>query len=118
MGMLGCKPASTPMDFNMKISAESGDFLFDASQYQRLVGRLIYLTNTHPDLAFAVGLSYFSNVDYAGSKTDWCSTSGFCNFYRDHLISWKSKKQPVVLISSVEASYHAMAQGTCEILWL
>ncbi|GFS37808.1 hypothetical protein Acr_00g0054060 [Actinidia rufa] len=55
-GMLGCRPASTPMVPNLKISAESGELLLDPSIYQRLVGRLIYLTNTRPDLTFAVSI--------------------------------------------------------------
>ncbi|GFZ20884.1 hypothetical protein Acr_29g0000460 [Actinidia rufa] len=55
-GMLGCRPASTPMVPNLKISAESGELLPDPSIYQRLVGRLIYLTNTRPDLTFAVSI--------------------------------------------------------------
>ncbi|GFS42742.1 hypothetical protein Acr_00g0081390 [Actinidia rufa] len=55
-GMLGCRSASTPMVPNLKISAESGELLPDSSIYQRLVGRLIYLTNTRPDLTFAVSI--------------------------------------------------------------
>ena len=54
--MLGCRPASTPMDPNLKLSVESGELLFNPSMYQRLVGRLIYLTNTRPDLTFAVSV--------------------------------------------------------------
>ena len=63
-------------------------------------------------------ISGFTNADYAGSVTDRRSTSGFCSFYGNHLISWKSKKQSVVSRSSAEAEYRAMAQGSCEILWL
>ncbi|XP_028119403.1 uncharacterized mitochondrial protein AtMg00810-like isoform X1 [Camellia sinensis] len=55
-GMIGCKPASTPMDPNLKLSAESGELFSDPSRYQRLVGRLIYLTNTRPDLTFAMSV--------------------------------------------------------------
>ena len=54
--MLGCKPASTPMIPNLKISAESGELLADLSIYQRLMGRLIYSTNTRADLTFAVSI--------------------------------------------------------------
>ena len=49
-GMLGCQPASTLMDPNSKLSVEFGELLSNPSMYQRLVGRLIYLTNTRPDL--------------------------------------------------------------------
>ena len=34
------------------------------------------------------------------------------------LVSWKSKKQSVVAISSAEFEYRAMAQVTCELMWL
>ena len=42
MGMLGCRAASTPIDQNNKVTAESGESV-DREKYQRLVGRLIYL---------------------------------------------------------------------------
>jgi Reverse transcriptase (RNA-dependent DNA polymerase) len=54
-GKLGIKPANTPMDTNNKLEPESGEPLKDIAQYQRLVGKLIYLTVTRPDIAFAVG---------------------------------------------------------------
>ncbi|XP_028088677.1 uncharacterized protein LOC114289206 [Camellia sinensis] len=54
--MMRCKSASTPMDLNLKLSPESGELLSDPSRYQRLVGRLIYLTNTRLDLTFTVSV--------------------------------------------------------------
>ena len=56
MGMLGCRPASSPMDLNLKLSAELGELLPNPSIYQRLVGCLVYLTNTRPDLTFVVSV--------------------------------------------------------------
>ena len=53
-GKLGCKPASTPIDSNVKLNIEEGDPLKDVSHFQRLVGKLIYLTVTRPDISFAV----------------------------------------------------------------
>jgi hypothetical protein len=54
-GMLGCRPASTPIEQNHRSLAESGDPV-DKYQYQRLVGRLIYLSYTRPDIAYAVSI--------------------------------------------------------------
>ncbi|XP_057468671.1 uncharacterized mitochondrial protein AtMg00810-like [Actinidia eriantha] len=56
MGMMGCRPTSTHMDQNLKLSTESGELLPDASVHQRLVGRLIYLTNTRPYITFVASV--------------------------------------------------------------
>lgn len=53
-GLLGCKPVSIPMDPSIKLSTEDGDLLENAVQYRRLVGKLLYLTFTRPDITFAV----------------------------------------------------------------
>ena len=50
-------------------------------------------------------ISSFIDADYAGSKSDWCSTSSFCTFYGSHLLAWKSEKQQVVSRSSAEVEY-------------
>ena len=48
------------MDPNLKLSSTDGEPLQDISQYRRLVGRLLYLTISRPDIAFAVNkLSQF-----------------------------------------------------------
>ncbi|GMJ01569.1 hypothetical protein HRI_003826100 [Hibiscus trionum] len=55
-GLGNAKVASTPLELNEKqvsVAAEE-DYLEDVGSYQRLIGRLLYLTNTRPDIAFAI----------------------------------------------------------------
>ncbi|CAL1399701.1 unnamed protein product [Linum trigynum] len=50
-----CTPVSTPMEMNLKLGRESGDLLPDGGKhYRSVVGSLIYLTSTRPDIAYAV----------------------------------------------------------------
>ena len=55
-GMTGCKPISVPLEQNVKLNAETGELLEDITMYRRIVGSLIYMTITRPDLSYAVGL--------------------------------------------------------------
>ncbi|XP_024026531.1 uncharacterized protein LOC112093074 [Morus notabilis] len=59
-GYLGCKTRKTPMDPNVKLSQDEGELLDDPSQYRRIIGKLLYLTITRPDLSYSVNkLSQF-----------------------------------------------------------
>lgn len=49
-GMLGCKPADTPIEHNLKLGEDSDGTPVDKGRYQRLVGKLIYLSHTRPDI--------------------------------------------------------------------
>src|SRR6266498_4672036 len=54
-GILGCRPIASPIDRNHRLCAKYGDHV-DKEKYQRLVGRLIYLCHTRPDITYAVSI--------------------------------------------------------------
>ena len=53
-GQLGAKPVDTPLEQNNSLYLESGGLLEAKRMYKRLVGKLIYLTITRPDISYAV----------------------------------------------------------------
>ena len=55
-GMLEYKPVDTPMDPIKKIGEQKESTPVDTRRYQRLVGKLIYLSHTRPDITFAVSI--------------------------------------------------------------
>ncbi|XP_020690608.1 uncharacterized protein LOC110105440 [Dendrobium catenatum] len=63
-------------------------------------------------------LSSFSDADWAGDPTSRKSTSGYCSFLGDTLISWTVKKQMMVARSSTESEYRALAALTADVVWL
>ncbi|RVW52517.1 Retrovirus-related Pol polyprotein from transposon TNT 1-94 [Vitis vinifera] len=69
-GMLGCKPVDTPMDPIGKIDKDNDSHPTDKDRYQRLVGKLIYLTHTRPDIGFAVSMvsRYMNNPNERNMK--------------------------------------------------
>ena len=87
-GMMGCHLASTPMDPNTKISSELRELLSNPASYQRLICCLIYLTNTRPDIAFAVSIviqfmhapriSHMEVVNYILRDLKTCPGLGLC----------------------------------------
>ncbi len=55
-GMTGCKPISIPLEQNVKLSADERDLVEAITMYKRIVGSLIYMTITRPDLSYVVGV--------------------------------------------------------------
>ncbi|CAM8925259.1 unnamed protein product [Rhodiola kirilowii] len=157
--LLQCKPARTPMNSKHKLSLSEEPLLSDALPYRKLVGKLIYMSITRPDLAYPIHilsqymqcpteehmraalklLRYIKNAPAQGilfssesslqlqafCDADWAacpvtrrSITGHCVLLGSSIISWKTKKQPVVSRSSAESEYRAMAAVCCELVWL
>ncbi|XP_061346367.1 uncharacterized mitochondrial protein AtMg00810-like [Gastrolobium bilobum] len=67
-GMLNCKPTGTPMEMNHTLGIYPDQIATDIGRYQRLVRRLIYLSHTRPDIAYAVSVvsrfMHSHSIDY------------------------------------------------------
>jgi hypothetical protein len=59
----------------------------------------------------------YSDANWAGSY-DRKSTTGFCTFIGENLVTWKNKKQNVVARSSVEMEYRVMTSTASELIWI
>jgi hypothetical protein len=57
-------------------------------------------------------------LDYAGCKVDRKSTSGCCQFLGRSLVSWSSKKQNSVALSTTEAEYISVGNCCAQLLWM
>jgi hypothetical protein len=90
----------------------------------RAVKRIMrYLVHTsHLGLWYPKGSNFklvgYSDADYAGCKIDRKSTSGTCQFLGKSLVSWASKKQNSVALSTAEAEYVAAAHCCAQLLWM
>jgi hypothetical protein len=151
-GMKDAKPIKTPMETNGHLDLDTGGKSVDQKVYRSMIGSLLYLCASRPDIMLSVcmcarfqadpkevhlrtvkiilrylvhtpkfGLWYpkestfdligYSDTDWAGCKIDRKSTSGTCQFLGRSLVSWASKKQNSVALSTVEAEY--IVAGHC-----
>ena len=60
----------------------------------------------------------YSDSDYAGCKVDRKSTTGTCQFLGRSLVSWSSKKQNSVALSTAEAEYVAAGACCAQLFWM
>ncbi|XP_014631455.1 uncharacterized protein LOC114411183 [Glycine soja] len=153
--MQDCKPLATPMAMNEKLSKDDGQNKVNATVYRSLVGSLIYLTNSRPDIVHAVsivsrfmsnpskahfaaakrilryvkgtkdfGILYetdkdfnltgYTDSDWAGSTDDRKGINGYVFPLGNKAISWASKKQMTIALSSTEAKYMAATSVVCD----
>ncbi|KAG5863753.1 hypothetical protein JTB14_014982 [Gonioctena quinquepunctata] len=104
--MSDCKPSPTPMDCGAKPqAARAEDEKTDETEYQYLKGSarktLVYMKTDEVKIFMYTDASYASTID------DRKSQSGFIGFYGKAAVTWTSKKQKSVAVSSTEAEYMA-----------
>jgi hypothetical protein len=153
------RPMTTPMITNWKKLHASESQLVDSTLYRQLIGSLMYLVNTRPEICLVVntlsqfmveprrvhwvaakhvlgylcgtvdyGLDYqrgdgvrlvgYTDSDWARCVSDRKSTSRYYFGLESAIVSWFSRKQKSVALSSAEAKYMAASQASCEALWL
>ncbi|GJU25746.1 putative ribonuclease H-like domain-containing protein [Tanacetum coccineum] len=121
------KTASTPIETNKALLKDEEAEDVDVHLYRSMIGSLMYLTASRPDIMFVVcacardspfDLEAFSDSNYAGASLDRKSTTGGCQFLGKRLISWQCKKQTIVANSTTEAEYVAAANCCGQVLWI
>nr|GFB39507.1 hypothetical protein [Tanacetum cinerariifolium] len=75
-GMESCDPVGTPMEIKDKLDLDQNGTPVDATKYRSMIGALMYLTSSRPDIDSGFELTGFSDADYAGCKDTFKSTSG------------------------------------------
>ena len=55
-GMMECKSMVTPMASNLKLLSDASSELVDATMYHQMIGSLMYLKNTRPEICFTVNV--------------------------------------------------------------
>nr|GEU36700.1 hypothetical protein [Tanacetum cinerariifolium] len=149
----------TPMGEKSKLDEDKEGKAVDPSHYHGIIGTLLYLTASRPDLQFAIcmcaryharptkkhvhavkrifrclrgivnrglwypkdssiALTVFAYADHAGCQDTRHSTSGSVQFLGERLISWSSKRQKSVVISSTKAEYITLSGCCAQIIWM
>ncbi|XP_057452354.1 secreted RxLR effector protein 161-like [Lotus japonicus] len=158
-GLEGSTHKRTPAATHIKLTKDESGTYVDQSLYRSMIGSLLYLIASRPDIAFSVGvcaryqaapkeshliqvkriikyingtvdyeifyarnsnsnLIGYCDADWAGNADDRKSTPGGCFFLGNNLISWFSKKQNYVSLSTAEAEYIAAGSGCTQLLWM
>ncbi|RVW30950.1 Retrovirus-related Pol polyprotein from transposon RE1 [Vitis vinifera] len=153
------KTMKTPMSSSIKLDMDEKGKLINSTMYRGMIGSLLYLTASRPDIMYSIclcarfqscpkeshlsavkrilrylkgimdiGLWYpkgdnfeligYLDADFAGCKVERKSTSDTCHFLGHSLVSWHSKKQNSIALSTAEAEYIAAGLYCAQILWM
>ncbi|GJT69951.1 retrovirus-related pol polyprotein from transposon TNT 1-94 [Tanacetum coccineum] len=138
-GMETCDPVGTSIKIKDKLDLDQHGSPIDATKYRSMIGALMYLMSSRPDIVHATclcaryqanptekhlkedsgfELTVFSDADYAGCKATFKSTSGGAQFLGEKLVSWSSKKQDCTALSTAEAEYVSLSTCCAQVLWM
>ncbi|GKB86731.1 retrotransposon protein, putative, unclassified, partial [Tanacetum coccineum] len=116
--MKSCDPVDTPTVEKSKLDEDTQGKAVDPTYYRIMVGTLMHLTSSRPDLDSAISLTAFVDADHGGCQDTRRSTSGSMQLLGDILVSWSSKRQKSAAISSTEAVYIALSGCYAQVLWM
>ncbi|TXG51246.1 hypothetical protein EZV62_023770 [Acer yangbiense] len=128
--MKNCNPVTTPTEMGLKLVKNPEGEKVDNTGYKQIVGSLMYLTATRPDLMYAVSLisRYMESpreIHLLAAKRILRYMQGTINyglFYKkrekSRAVSWSSKKQQIVTLSTTEAEFVAATSCSCQAIWL
>ncbi|GJV26388.1 hypothetical protein Tco_1379083 [Tanacetum coccineum] len=120
-------PVDTPMVDRLKLDEDLMGIPVDQTRFRGMVGSLMYLTASRPDLVFAVCMcaryqAKPTKKHFEAIKCVFRYLKGTINmglwYPKDNLVSWSSKKQRSTAISTTEAEYIAMSGCCAQILWM
>nr|KYP58960.1 hypothetical protein KK1_014384 [Cajanus cajan] len=98
--MFSCKPIETPIDKDL---------------YQRLAGRLIYLSHTRSNITYVVSIvsqfMHSPNEKHMNIVVYRRSTLAYFTFVEGNFVTWRSKKQKVVVRSNAKVEFCGIAHG-------
>ncbi|CAL9010923.1 unnamed protein product [Prunus brigantina] len=140
-GLQDCKPVGIPLVPADKLKRDDESGAANEAEYRKLVGSLLYLTATRPDMMYAACLlarfmhsptnkhygtakrvlryvQGFCDSDWSGSEDDMKSTSGYAFTFGSGVFSWASVKQQCVALSTAEAEYVSASEATAQATWL
>ncbi|GJX58006.1 retrotransposon protein, putative, ty1-copia subclass [Tanacetum coccineum] len=117
-GMETCNPLDTPMVEKSKLDEDPQGKAVDLIRYRGMIGTLMYLTSSRPDLDSSIALTAFANADHAGCQDTKKITFETMQLLGDRLVRWLSKKQKSTAIFSTEAEYIALSGCCAQILWM
>ncbi|GJV61954.1 retrovirus-related pol polyprotein from transposon TNT 1-94 [Tanacetum coccineum] len=133
--MQDCKPISTPLPINVKLSSktsptnkkermESESYMVEPGrEHWEAVKRILRYIKGTSDVALCYGelgltVTGYVDSDYAGDLDRSESTTGYVFTLSGGTISWVSKLQSVVAMSTTKAEYVVAAQASKEVVWL